>query len=384
MKKVYLLAALAVPLLIYAAYAAVVSNPLHVKPEDYLDRIKLPPGFEISLYAEVIKGPRSMALSPSGTLFVGTFTNRIGLAVGKVYAIRDNNGDYRADEVITIAKGLNYPNGVAFKDGHLYVAELDKILRFDNIEENLTNPPAPKVISNYPRDLQHGWKFIRFGPDGKLYVPVGAPCNVCQPDQDHAIITRLNPDGSGKEVFARGIRNSVGFDWHPVTKEIYFSDNGRDKWGDDRPPEEINHAPTAGLHFGYPYRYGKSLVDPTFKTAMQEKDFQPAAVELPAHNACLGMRFYTGDSFPEKYKSQLFVACHGSWNRSQPDGYRVSLIKFEENRAVGYEHFATGWLQGDEYWGRPVDIEILPDGSLLVSDDHADVIYRISYKKRIK
>ncbi len=359
---------------------SVVNNPMKVDPNEYLKKIKLPPGFKIAMYAENVEGARSMALSPNGTLFVGTFQQG-GTAPGKVYAVLDKDGDFKADEVITIAENLNLPNGVAVRDGDLYVAEISRILRFDNIEENLTNPPEPVVINDtYPTDKWHGWKFIRFGPDGKLYVPVGAPCNICEPDQIHASITRINADGSDREIYAKGIRNTVGFDWHPETKELWFTDNGRDEMGDDIPPEELNHAPKLGLHFGFPYRYGKAIVDATFKTDMKSEDFQPAAIEMPAHTAALGMRFYTGDSFPEEYNHQIFIAHHGSWNRKQPDGYRVSLVKLRDNQAVSYENFATGWLIEDQYWGRPVDIEIMPDGSLLVSDDFANCIYRIHYE----
>ncbi len=359
---------------------SVANNPMKVDPNEYLKEIKLPLGFKIAMYAENVEGARSMALSPNGTLFVGTFQQR-GKAPGKVYAVLDKDGDFKADEVITIAENLNLPNGVAVRDGDLYVAEISRILRFDNIEENLTNPPEPVVINDtYPTDKWHGWKFIRFGPDGKLYVPVGAPCNICEPDEIYSSITRINTDGSDREIYAKGIRNTVGFDWHPETKELWFTDNGRDEMGDDIPPEELNHAPRLGLHFGFPYRYGKAIVDPAFKTDMKDEDFQQAAIEMPAHTAALGMRFYTGVSFPEEYNHQIFIAHHGSWNRKQPDGYRVSLVKLRDNQAVSYENFATGWLIEDKYWGRPVDIEILPDGSLLVSDDFANCIYRINYE----
>jgi glucose/arabinose dehydrogenase len=302
---------------------------------------------------------------------------------GKVYAVIDKNKDNKADEVLTIASDLFLPNGVAFKDGDLYIAEINRILKLENIESRLNDPPDPVVVNDrYPDKTWHGWKFIRFGPDGKLYVPVGAPCNICESEEEiFGTITRINPDGSGREIFARGIRNTVGFDWHPETKELWFTDNGRDNWGDDRPPEELNHAPKPGLHFGFPYRYGKSLIDTTFKTTMKESDFQPAALEMAAHNAALGMRFYTGKMFPAEYRNKIFIAQHGSWNRSKPDGYRVVVVTLENNKAMKFEHFAEGWLLGEKYWGRPVDVEILPDGSLLVSDDFASSIYRISYSE---
>ena len=211
-------------------------------------------------------------------------------------------------------------------------------------------------------------------------MPVGAPCNTCEPDADHGVITSINADGSDKQIFARGIRNSVGFDWDPRTGDLWFTDNGRDVWGDDIPPEELNHAPEPGRHFGYPYRYGKSLVDTQFQTSMTDKDFTPATLELPAHNAAIGMRFYNGEMFPAKYKNRIFIAAHGSWNRSVPDGYCIFAVDIKDSKVNGYETFASGWLTADKhFWGRPVDIENMPDGSILVSDDHAGVIYRISY-----
>ncbi len=367
------------------AETVAVDNPMPVVVKDYLQHIKLPQGFKIELYAENVTGARSLALGENGTVFVGTFVHKLDgkqYAPGKVYALVDKNGDHKADEVLTIADTLNMPNGVAFRDGALYVAEINRILRFDDIEKNLTKPPKPVVINDsYPAEVWHGWKFIRFGPDGKLYVPVGGPCNTCEKESPYASLTRLNADGSQREIFAKGIRNTVGFDWHPETKELWFTDNGRDEWGDDRPPEELNHAPQAGLHFGFPYRFGKGLIDTTFKTSLPASAFQPAALEMPAHIAPLGMRFYTGNSFPQDYRHQIFLAEHGSWNRSKPQGYRVSLVRLKDNRVASYEHFATGWLMNDKYWGRPVDVMVMPDGALVVSDDFGSCVYRISYGK---
>jgi len=301
--------------------------------------------------------------------------------IGDVYAVRDEDGDGFAERVVTVASKLNYPSGVAVRDGNLYIGEISRILRIDAVGTRLGNPPAPVLVTdNLPDEYHHGWKFIGFGPDGKLYVPVGAPCNICEPDDRHGVINRVNPDGTGFEVYARGIRNSVGFDWHPVTGDLWFTDNGRDLWGNDRPPEELNHAPGPGLHFGFPYRYGKSLADPTYPTDLGDSAFQPAAIEFPAHNAMLGMRFYTGKQFPERYRNQAFIASHGSWNRAQPDGYRITLVKFEDNLAVGYEQFATGWLIDGKFWGRPADVLVMPDGALLVADDFNGCIYRITYE----
>jgi glucose/arabinose dehydrogenase len=338
-----------------------------------LDTIKLPPGFQISLYAEV-PGARSMTLSPKGTLFVGT------RGAGKVYAIR--TGDETRKPVV-IAEGLNMPNGVAFRNGALYVAEVSRVLRYDAIESRLNDPPKPVTVNNdFPSDRSHGWKFIAFGPGGLLYVPVGAPCNVCEPDPDrYALIKRMKPDGSSVEVIARGIRNTVGFDWHPVTKELWFTDNGRDWLGDNVPPDELNHAPKKGLHFGYPYCHGGDIPEPQFGQKAPCSKFTPPAQKLGPHVAALGMRFYTGSMFPAEYRNQIFIAEHGSWNRSTPIGYRVTLVELENNKPVSYEVFAQGWLQGSRAWGRPVDVLVMPDGALLVSDDKAGVIYRIRYNR---
>lgn len=342
-----------------------------------LDQIKLPPGFSISIYASGVSNARSMALGPNGTLFVGT------RKAGNVYAVVDRNHDNTADEVITLARGLNMPNGVAFRDGALYVAEVNRIQRYDDIEAQLKHPPKPAVVNeSFPRDRSHGWKFIRFGPDGLLYVPVGAPCNICASDDErYASITRMTADGTGLEVFARGVRNTVGFDWHPKTRQLWFTDNGRDWLGGDLPPDELNHAPQKGLHFGFPYCHGMGIPDPEFGSRRRCEEFVPAAMALGPHVAALGMRFYTGTMFPAEYRNQIFIAEHGSWNRSTPVGSRVAVVRLEKNRGVKYEVFAEGWLQDGHPWGRPVDVLVMPDGAMLVSDDQAGVIYRISYKR---
>jgi glucose/arabinose dehydrogenase len=272
------------------------------------------------------------------------------------------------------------PNGVAFRNGSLYVAEIDRVQRFDEIEKRLKDPPTPVVINDkYPSDEAHGWKFIRFGPDGKLYVPVGAPCNVClKNDERYASITRINRDGGDFEIYAKGIRNTVGFDWHPKTGELWFTDNGRDWLGDDLPPDELNRVSAKGQHFGFPHCHGKDISDPKYSTR-DCAEFIPPVLELGPHVAALGMRFYTGKMFPEKYRGGIFIAQHGSWNRSDPIGYRVMFVKLEGNRSVAYEVFAEGWLRGGKAWGRPVDVLVMPDGALLVSDDRAGAIYRISF-----
>ncbi len=346
-----------------------------LKTNRLLKKVTLPPGFKIQLYAEKVPNARSMTLSPSGTVFVGTRKK------GNVYAVIDKDQDQKADEVVTIASGLNMPNGVAFRDGHLYVAEIDRIIRFDHIEQNLHHPPQSVVVfDGYPSDLHHGWKFIRFGPDGKLYVPVGAPCNICESqDRVYASLTRLNPDGRNLEIFAHGIRNTVGFDWHPITQELWFTDNGRDWLGDDLPPDELNRAPTLGLHFGYPYCHGRTIADSEFGHKRSCGEFAAPAIELDPHVAALGMRFYTGRMFPAEYRHQIFIAEHGSWNRSKKIGYRVSVVTLDNNRATSYKPFVQGWKIEEGYWGRPVDLLVMPDGALLVSDDYKGAIYRISY-----
>ncbi len=342
-----------------------------------LNSIKLPKGFSISVYAEV-ENARSMAISPNGTVFVGNRNE------DKVYAIKDINGDFKADKKWVIASGLNMPNGVAFKDGNLYVAEVSRIHKFTYIEAKLDAPGKSEIIyDKFPKETHHGWKYIAFGPDGKLYVPVGAPCNICESkDLVYAAIHRMNADGSGLELFASGVRNTVGFTWHPDTKDLWFTDNGRDMLGDDVPPCELNSAPKKGLHFGYPYCHGGTIKDPEFGSKYSCDEFTKPMQNLGAHVAPLGLKFYTGNMFPAEYKNQVILAEHGSWNRSKKNGYKLSLAKLENGKVVSYQLFATGWLDEatQKVWGRPVDVLLLPDGSMLVSDDQADVIYRIAYK----
>ncbi len=342
--------------------------------EPRLGDISLPPGFRIETYAAV-PDARSMTLGERGTLFVGT-------RKGEVYAVLPGETARGTRQVVTIARNLHRPNGVAFRGGALYVAEIGRLLRYDGIESRLFSPPEPVVVDeSFPKDGHHGWKFIAFGPDGMLYIPVGAPCNICErADPRYAAILRMRTDGTGPEIFASGVRNTVGFDWNPQTGELWFTDNGRDMLGDDIPPDELNRAPAKGLHFGYPYVHGKNLPDPDFGARGKTAGFTPPEWELPAHVASLGMRFYSGTMFPSRYRGRIFIAEHGSWNRSKPIGYRVSVVRLEGNRAAGYEVFAEGWLRGDRPWGRPVDVQAIPDGSLLVSDDLSGTIYRISYE----
>ena len=336
-----------------------------------LPDISLPPGFTIEVFADVPKA-RSLVLGDNGTVFV---SNRRG---SSIYAVVPSDDGQR--EVLEIVSGLDTPNGIAYFEGDLYVAEIDRVFRFADVERNLRNMPDAELLDiDLPSESHHGWRYIGFGPDDLLYISIGAPCNVCERD-GFARIDRMNPDGSGREVFATGIRNSVGFTWQPGTDDLWFTDNGRDMLGDDLPPDELNRAPTAGLHFGFPYCHGGDVLDPEYGAGRSCTEFEPPAQQLGPHVASLGVKFYTGTEFPEEYQGQIFIAEHGSWNRSKKIGYRVSLVRLADNQVVSYEAFAEGWLQGESVSGRPVDLLVLGDGSMLVSDDHAGKIYRIRYE----
>jgi glucose/arabinose dehydrogenase len=331
-----------------------------------LEKIQLPPGFKIEVYAQVANA-RSLALGAKGTLFVGS---RSG---GTVHAVSPER------KVVKIAEGMSMPNGVAFRDGTLYIAEVGKIFKLDEVEKNLESTSKPQLFfDKLPSDVHHGWKFIRFGPDGRLYIPIGAPCNICDRN-GYALIGSLDLKSRAFEIHSRGVRNTVGFDWHPQTRDLWFTDNGRDWLGDELPADELNRAPRAGMHFGFPHCHQGDLADPEFGRTRKCSEFEPPAQKLGPHVAALGMRFYTGAMFPAEYRNQIFIAEHGSWNRSKKSGYRVSLVRIDSSGKTKYETFAQGWLQGESAWGRPVDLEMLPDGSLALSDDSAGVIYRISY-----
>ncbi|MFT4736115.1 MAG: glucose/arabinose dehydrogenase [Cyclobacteriaceae bacterium] len=356
------------------------SNDLTSGKDLELDQLVMPEGFEIDIYGRV-DNARQMVMGTEGTLFV---SNRSG---GSVYAVRDTDGDFKIDERYEIAADLNLPNGVAFKDGSLFVAEVDKLWRFDNIESALDNPPAPVLIyDDYPTDRHHGWKYIAFGPDGKLYIPVGAPCNICESKNEmYASITRMNPDGSDREVFVHGVRNTVGFTWHPETGEMWFTDNGRDMMGDDIPPCELNRVSQQGQHFGYPYCHGGTIQDPEFGDKYACNDFVVPAQNLNPHVAPLGLKFYTGDQFPEMYAGRILIAEHGSWNRSSDaghTGHKITMVKEVDGQGTSYDTFIEGFLnkETNKAWGRPVDILNLEDGSILISDDLSGTIYRVSFK----
>ena len=338
-----------------------------------IDDIVLPPGFIIEEYADV-PNARSLALGERGTVFVA---NRKGHSV---YAVVAENGGTRT---IRLAKGMNSPNGIAIYDGDLYVAEIDRVTRYADIEDHLHNVPDGEVLDiDLPSDRHHGWRYIGFGPDGKLYVSVGAPCNVCD-EPEYARIIRMDPDGSNRETFADGVRNSVGFTWHPADGSMWFTDNGRDMMGDDMPPDELNRADRPGLHFGFPQCHAGEILDPRFGKGHDCSEYTAPEYQLGAHVAPLGLMFYTGEQFPEDYREHLFIAEHGSWNRSKKAGYRVMLVKLEDGEPVSYEPFAEGWLQNQSVSGRPVDLLQLADGSMLVSDDFSGKLYRLSYQTPI-
>ncbi|OAN60466.1 sorbosone dehydrogenase [Balneola sp. EhC07] len=346
-----------------------------------LGYLEAPAGFEVSVFAEGVTNARQMVMSDSGILYVGSRRE------GKVYAVVDNNNDFLADSVYTIIEGLRLPNGVAYKDGSLFVAEVSKIWRFDDIDQNYADSPEPVLVTDeLPTEGHHGWKYIAFGPDDKLYVPIGAPCNICNHEEDNplfATLTKMNADGSEHEIVAKGIRNTVGFTWHPETGNIWFTDNGRDWLGDDIPPCELNEITGENQHFGYPYLHGNDVWDPKFGEDGKPMAyrFKKPVQELGAHVAPLGVIFYTGNMFPTSYKNRALIAEHGSWNRSSKVGYQISQVIFDdEGNPTEYKPFITGWLAGEEdIKGRPVSILQLDDGSLLISDDDSGKIYRVTY-----
>ncbi len=335
-----------------------------------LEDISLPPGFSIEEYADV-PNARSLALGDNGTVFV---SNRKGRSVYAVVA----DGD--SARTIRLTRGMNAPNGIAVHKGDLYVAEIERVTRYADIENRLDDVPEAEALPiELPSERHHGWRYIGFGPDDKLYISIGAPCNVCD-EAGFAEIIRMNADGSDRETYAYGVRNSVGFTWHPDTEELWFTDNGRDMLGDNLPACELNHAPQQGMHFGFPYCHAGDLPDPKFGDGKRCADYTAPAQKLGPHVAPLGVKFYTGDMFPEEYRGQIFIAEHGSWNRTEKIGYRITLVRLENGRPVSYEPFAEGWLQGQSVSGRPVDLLVLDDGSMLVSDDLSGKLYRISYE----
>jgi glucose/arabinose dehydrogenase len=351
-----------------------VPPPPFPAPPDKLPtpQLKLPKGFKIEVYASGIANARSLRFGDKGTVFVST------RQFDKVYAIVGRNGKREAK---VIASGLDRPNGIAFHNGTLYIGEGTRISKLEKIEDHLDNPSQPVVIyDDLPNHQSHGLKFIAIGPDNKLYMNVGAPCNICIPPEENAQIRRINLDGSGAEVFVRGVRNSVGFDWHPVTKEFYFTDNGRDWLSEDLPEDELNRVTKVGQHFGFPYCHQGTFTDREVGWGRSCDEFVKPAALLGPHSASLGMRFYTGRMFPAEYHNAIFIARHGSWNRTKKIGGDVVVAKLNKDGTVkSITPFLTGFLQNNEYIGRPVDVQVMKDGSLLVSDDYAGAVYRVTY-----
>ncbi|MGB0495254.1 MAG: PQQ-dependent sugar dehydrogenase [Kangiellaceae bacterium] len=339
-----------------------------------LKQLKLPNNFKIDFFAKDVKNARQMALSDSGVVYVGS------RRAGNVYALQDLNKDGKAEVKTVIASGLNLPSGIAWKDGNLYVAEVDKILVFKDIDSHINNPKVEVFFSELTDEQHHGWKFLRFSPQGDLIIPIGAPCNVCEaPSKLHARIFSLNMKTKKMTELAKGVRNSVGFDFHPSTGELWFSDNGRDMMGDDIPNCEINRITKQGEHFGFPYIHADGIKDPKFGQNANASNFTAPALNLDAHVAPLGIHFYRGDMFPKEYKNQLLIAEHGSWNRTKKAGYKIGLARMKNSKVLNYENFISGFMKNETTYGRPVALLELRDGSLLISDDYADVIYRVSY-----
>ena len=337
-----------------------------------IDKLKAPKGVTIEVYASGVDNARTLRLGDKGTVFVSSRLK------DKIHAIVDKGG---TREVKVVASGLYRPNGIVLHKGTLYIAEGTRISKLENIEDNLDNPPKPVVIySDFLNHQSHGWKFMALGPDNKLYVNVGSPCNICEPPATNGQIRRINLDGSGADVVARGVRNSVGFDWHPVTKEFYFTDNGRDWLSEDLPEDELNRVTKIGQHFGFPYCHQGNFTDRELGWGRSCNEFEKPVALLGPHSAALGMRFYAGKMFPSQYQNAIFIARHGSWNRTKKIGGDVIVVKLNKDGSVkSQEPFLTGFLQNNEYSGRPVDVQVMKDGSLLVSDDHAGAVYRVTY-----
>ncbi len=353
------------------------ASPACSKDAPPIDRLQVPPGFHIAIYSADVPNARALAIGANATVFIGS------RSAGKVYALTDSNNDGRADKTRVIADGLNMPVGVAFHDGDLYISAVSQILALRDIENHLDDPPKLDVVVNdLPTEIHHGWKFIAFGPDAKLYVPIGAPCNICDRD-GYAKILRMNADGSGREDVAFGIRNTVGFDWQPGTKQLWFTDNGRDMLSDDLPSDELNRVSRIGEHFGYPYCHQGDTLDPEFGKGKDCADYTPPALKLGAHVASLGMRFYDGKMFPSRYRGAAIIAEHGSWNRSKKSGYRVMTARIDGARVLSHEPLIEGFMANEKSWGRPVDVLVMPDGALLVSDDLAGAVYRLSSSDEI-
>lgn len=346
-----------------------------------LDKLILPDGFSINLYAQV-KNPRQMTLGDDGTVYVGSRSK----AGGRIHAVLNPDNNPVASEVVAITRGLKMPSGLTYRDGDLYVGAISTIYRFNDIAANIKSGAKPEIITDtLPNKSHHGWKFIEFGPDGLLYIPIGAPCNICDPEEIFASIHRMDINSTDRKLehVARGVRNTVGFDWDPVSGDLWFTDNGGDAMGDEMPADELNHVTVTGEHFGYPYIHQGDTPDPKFGINKNAADYTPPAQKLAFHAGAVGMAFYKGDMFPASFKNNIIIAEHGSWNRSDAaghTGHMLTLVTIKDGKAVKYEPFITGFLQNNKAWGRPADVLELKDGSLLIADDEANAIYRVTYK----
>jgi glucose/arabinose dehydrogenase len=342
-----------------------------------VDKLKAPKGFNIELYASGMANARSLALGDKGTVFVGS------RLLDKVYAIVNKNGKR---EVKVLVSGLYRPNGVVFKNGTLYIAELSQISKIDNVEDKLDSPPKPTVIySDLPKDEAHGWKFLAMGPDNRLYFNIGAPCNICMPPPTNAQLRSIGVDGSGATIVAHGIRQVVGMDFHPTSKVLYFTENQRDWLSEDEPQDKLNRVLNPGKdNFGFPYCHGGNIEDPEFGWGHSCDEFTKPIAQVGPHTAPLGMRFYTGHMFPAKYQSAIFIARHGSWNKTHKIGGDIYVVTLNKDGTVkSQEPFLTGFLQDNNYIGRPVDVMNMPDGSILISDDWNGAVYRVSYGSKV-
>jgi glucose/arabinose dehydrogenase len=360
------------------ALAVLLFTPITAAAERLpLERIKLPPGFSIEVFARVPKARSMVVMDDWGVVLVGS-------RGAVIHAVIDDTKDGKPDRVIRLFDNLKVANGIAWRDGWFYIAEQHRLVRYRAPDFETLAQAKPEVLfEQFPDDPWHGWRYARFGPDGALYVAIGAPCNICQVEGLEGAIVRFRAPHWRAEVYATGVRNSVGFDFHPRSGDLYFTDNGADNMGDDSPPDELNHAPSAGLWFGYPWFGGGDHRTPDFIDQPLPRKPNFPVVAFGAHVASLGISFYTGSRFPMSYQGDAFVAHHGSWNRTVPDGYRVARVRFDKKtrRATGWQPFAEGWLDKDgSSWGRPVDVKPTANGDLLISDDRAGAIYRIRYR----